>query len=72
MEAVPDLVADVLAAGYASDRRLWIEWRLTGTCTGKRRSVSRRAIEVLGVSVFDLSNDGFLQERLYWDSAFTR
>ena len=34
MEAVPDLVVEVLGAAYASDRRLWAEWRLTGTCAG--------------------------------------
>ena len=72
MEAVPDLVIEVLGAGYASDRRLWTEWRLTGTCAGDEWSGPGRALEVLGVSVFHLSNSGFLEERLYWDSAFAR
>jgi SnoaL-like domain len=71
MEAVPDLVVEVLGAAYASDRRLWAEWRVTGTCTGERWGRAR-ALDVLGVSVFHLSNSGFLEERLYWDSAFAR
>jgi hypothetical protein len=70
MEAVPDLVIEVLGAAYASDRRLWTEWRLTGTCAGDERWGPARALDVLGVSVFHLSNSGFLEERLYWDSAF--
>jgi hypothetical protein len=73
MEAVPDLVVEVVAAGYASDLRLWTEWRLTGTCAEAReRWPAGRAVDVLGVSVFRLSNDGFQEERLYWDSAFAR
>jgi hypothetical protein len=28
-----------------------------------------RPIDVVGVSVFRLSNEGFMEERLYWDSA---
>ena len=72
MEAVPDLVIEVLAAGYASDRRLWTEWRLAGTCAGDDRWAPGRSVEVFGVSVFHLSNSGFLEERLYWDSAFAR
>ena len=72
MEAVPDLVAEVLGAAYASDRRLWTEWRLTGTCAGAGRWGPARPLDVLGVSVFHLSNSGFLEERLYWDSAFAR
>lgn len=70
MEAMPDLVVEVLGAAYASDRRLWTEWRLTGTCGGGERWDRGRALEVVGVSVFRLSNSGFLEERLYWDSAF--
>jgi hypothetical protein len=70
MEAVPDLVIEVLGAAYASDRRLWTEWRLTGTCAGDERWGPARPLDVLGVSVFHLSNAGFLEERLYWDSAF--
>ena len=72
MEAVPDLVVEVLGAAYASDRRLWTEWRLTGTCPGDERWDRGRALDVVGVSVFRLSNSGFLEERLYWDSAFAR
>jgi hypothetical protein len=73
MEAVPDLAIEVLGAGYASDRRLWTEWRLTGACAGGGdRWAPGRAVEVVGVSVFHLSNSGFLEERLYWDSAFAR
>ena len=70
MDAMPDLVVEVLGAAYASDRRLWTEWRLTGTCGGDERWDRGRALEVVGVSVFRLSNSGFLEERLYWDSAF--
>ena len=72
MEAMPDLVVEVLGAAYASDRRLWTEWRLTGTCAGDERWDRGRALDVVGVSVFRLSNSGFLEERLYWDSAFAR
>ena len=72
MEAVPDLVVEVLGAAYASDRRLWTEWRLTGTCTGGEPWDRGRALDVVGASVFRLSNSGFLEERLYWDSAFAR
>lgn len=74
MRAVPDLSVEVVAAGYGSDRRLWTEWRLRGTHAtdwGRWRARGRR-IEVLGVSVFRLSNEGFMEERLYWDSAFVR
>ncbi len=31
MEALPDLEVAILAVGYASDRRLWTEWRVEGT-----------------------------------------
>jgi SnoaL-like domain len=72
MKAMPDLVVEVLGAAYASDRRLWTEWRLTGTCAGDERKDRGRALDVVGVSVFRLSNSGFLEERLYWDSAFAR
>jgi hypothetical protein len=34
-----------------------------------RRRRGRRLLDVVGVSVFRLSNEGFLEERLYWDSA---
>jgi hypothetical protein len=70
MEAVPDLVVEVLGAASANDRRLWAEWRLTGTCAGDERWGPARPLDVLGVSVFHLGNSGFLEERLYWDSAF--
>ena len=70
MEAVPDLFVEVLGAAYASDRRLWAEWRLTGTCARASRWGPARPLGVVGVSVFHLSNDGFLEERVYWDSAF--
>lgn len=70
---VPDLAVEVVSVGYASDRRLWTEWRLRGTYAGDtaRWKGHGRRIEVLGVSVFRLSNDGFTEERAYWDSAFT-
>ena|SRR5688572_2792121 len=68
MAAVPDVAVEVLAAAYASDRRLWTEWRVTGRCAGE----PARPLAVVGVSVFRLSNDGFREERLYWDSAFAR
>lgn len=67
MEALPDLAVEVRAVGYASDRRLWTEWRVTGT-----PPAAGVLMEVLGVSVFRLSNAGFVEERLYWDSAFAR
>lgn len=63
--ALPDLAVEVLGAAYSSDRRLWSEWRATGTAAGG----GGRPIDVVGVSVFRLSNEGFLEERLYWDSA---
>ncbi len=74
MHAVPDLSIEVVSAAYASDRRLWTEWRLRGTHTEDwdRWRADGRRIEVLGVSVFRISNDGFQEERLYWDSAFAR
>ncbi|HMN99218.1 MAG TPA: nuclear transport factor 2 family protein [Miltoncostaeaceae bacterium] len=67
MEALPDLAVEVVAAGYCSDRRLWTEWRAAGT-----PAAGGAMLEVLGVSVFRLSNAGFVEERLYWDSAFAR
>jgi hypothetical protein len=71
LEAVPDLAIEVLGAAYSSDRRLWSEWRLRGTVAGGRGRMLRgqRPLDVVGVSVFRLSNEGFLEERLYWDSA---
>jgi SnoaL-like polyketide cyclase len=74
MALIPDLAVDVVSLGYASDRRLWTEWRLRGTHGGDpaRCKGTGRRIEVLGVSVFRLSNGGFTEERTYWDSAFTR
>ena len=71
LDVVPDLAIEVLGAAYSSDRRLWSEWRLRGTMAGKlrRRRRGQRSIDVVGVSVFRLSNEGFLEERLYWDSA---
>jgi len=74
MAAVPDLSVEIVAAGYGSDRRLWTEWRVRGTHSadwGRWRARGRR-IEVLGVSVFRLSNAGFTEERLYWDSVSVR
>lgn len=74
MAALPDLSVEVVSAGYGSDRRLWTEWRLRGTHSGDwgRWAADGRRVEVLGVSVFRLSNAGFVEERLYWDSAFVR
>jgi hypothetical protein len=71
MRAVPDLAVEVQGAAYSSDRRLWSEWRLRGTVAGGRGRMLRgqRPLDVVGVSVFRLSNEGFLEERLYWDSA---
>ncbi|MGE0027754.1 MAG: nuclear transport factor 2 family protein [Thermoleophilia bacterium] len=67
MDALPDLTVEVLAVGYASDRRLWAEWRVTGT-----PAAGGVPLDVPGVSVFRFSNAGFVEERLYWDSAFAR
>lgn len=67
LEAIPDIAVEVLGAAYSSDRRLWTEWRVTGTIAG--RDEGGRPIDVVGVSVFRLSNEGFTEERLYWDSA---
>jgi hypothetical protein len=67
LEAVPDIAVEVLGAAYSSDRRLWTEWRVTGTVAGA--GDGGRPIDVVGVSVFRLSNEGFTEERLYWDSA---
>jgi hypothetical protein len=71
MDAVPDMSVEVLGAAYSSDRRLWTEWRVTGTIADDlgRRHDGGRPIDVVGVSVFRLSNEGFTEERLYWDSA---
>jgi uncharacterized protein (TIGR02246 family) len=69
METLPDLVVEVLAAGYASDRRLWTEWQATGTSVA---GAGGGRVTVVGVSVFRLSNAGFREERVYWDSAFGR
>ena len=69
MGALPDLSVAVLAAGYASDRRLWTEWELTGTRVAE---AGGGRVTVVGVSVFRLSNAGFREERVYWDSAFAR
>ncbi len=67
LEAVPDLAVEVLGAAYSSDRRLWAEWRAAGTLADEAGEA--RPIDVVGVSVFRLSNGGFLEERIYWDSA---
>jgi SnoaL-like domain len=71
MDSVPDLSVEVCGAAYSSDRRLWTEWRVTGTIADDlgRRPTGGRPIDVVGVSVFRLSNEGFTEERLYWDSA---
>lgn len=69
MASLADLAVEVVAAGYASDRRLWTEWRLTGTRT---LAAGGGRVAVEGVSVFRLSNAGFREERLYWDSASAR
>lgn len=70
LEAVPDLAVEVIGAAYSSDRRLWAEWRAVGTLAGEAgRHGGARPIDVVGVSVFRLSNEGFLEERIYWDSA---
>jgi hypothetical protein len=71
LQAVPDLAIEVRGAAYSSDRRLWSEWRVRGTVVddpGRRRD-GGHSIDLVGVSVFRLSNDGFSEERLYWDSA---
>jgi ketosteroid isomerase-like protein len=64
LESVPDLRIEVLSAAYSSDRRLWSEWRATGSPRDGGRGVA-----IVGVSVFRLRNEGFTEERLYWDSA---
>jgi hypothetical protein len=71
MRAVPDLAVEVQGAAYSSDRRLWSEWRLRGTVVDELagRREGERPLDLVGVSVFRLSNDGFTEERLYWDSA---
>ncbi len=69
MAALPDLAVAVRTAGYASDRRLWVEWVVTGTRAGDAGPVR---LTVPGVSVFRLTNAGFLEERIYWDSAAAR
>ena len=66
LEAVPDIAVEVLGAAYSSDRRLWTEWRATGTIAGAEEG--GHPIDVVGVSVFRLTNEGFTEERLYWDS----
>ena len=66
MAAVPDLALEIITAGYASDRRLWTEWQVTETRAGEGGG---RPLSVVGVSVFRLSNAGFREERLYWDTA---
>ena len=67
MATMPELALEVVAVGYASDRRLWAEWRVTGT-----PAASGAGVEVPGVSVFRISNAGFVEERVYWDSASVR
>ena len=67
MEALPDLQVAILAVGYASDRRLWTEWRVEGT---RVAAAGGGRVAAVGVSVFRISNAGFREERLYWDSAF--
>lgn len=67
MVALPDPAVGALAAGDASDRRLWAEWRLAGTRVRDAGAASSSRCRV-----FRLSNAGFLEERLYWDSAFAR
>ena len=70
LQAMPDLAIEVRGAAYSSDRRLWSEWRLRGTVLDDLDGrEGRRPVDLLGVSVFCLSNDGFSEERLYWDSA---
>jgi hypothetical protein len=64
LRAVPDLSVEVVAAAYSSDRRLWTEWRARGEL-----AEDDRPLDLVGVSVFRLSNAGFTEERLYWDSA---
>ena len=67
MGTMPGLALEVVAVGYASDRRLWTEWRATGT-----PGASDVRMEIPGVSVFRISNAGFVEERVYWDSASVR
>jgi hypothetical protein len=71
MDAIPDMAVEVLAAAYSSDRRLWAEWRARGTIADapNGRGGGAGPIDVVGVSVFRLSNEGFVEERAYWDSA---
>jgi hypothetical protein len=71
LDAVPDLSVEVQGAAYSSDRRLWTEWRARGLMAGEAAAGrrGRRRIDVVGVSVFGLSNEGFTEERVYWDSA---
>ena len=67
MATLAELALEVVAVGYASDRRLWTEWRVTGT-----PGASDVPLEIPGVSVFRISNAGFVEERVYWDSASAR
>ena len=70
LQSVPDLAIEVRGAAYSSDRRLWSEWCVRGTVLDDLEGDDgRRPVDLVGVSVFRLSNDGFSEERLYWDSA---
>ncbi len=60
--AVPDFHTDLLRAAEAGDT-VWAEWRWTGT----RGDGSR--LDLRGVTVFGVRDDGFAWGRLYMDQA---
>lgn len=67
--SVPDLVVDVTALSDGSDGRIWIEWRLSGTHLHDWGPWPARGehVDFVGVSIFTQGDQGFAEERLYWD-----
>lgn len=61
MERVPDLRLEVRSESYGSDRRVWVEWRVTGT----PRDDPSGHLDVVGVSIFVLTDHGIREELIY-------
>lgn len=69
--AVPDLATQILSLATADGDPFIVsaEWRHTGTHTGDwdRFTAQGESVEFSGVSVFRVSGDRIIEERLYFD-----
>jgi hypothetical protein len=67
MRAVPDLSIEIVGSSYGSDRRVWAEWRMSGTPVADRGHwrAGQGVVHATGVAIYLLGPEGFRHEILY-------